>query len=101
MKRSPKIVSQLAGRSQKAVQDTVTGCRELAAADLARASLMDTTNGRRRLESSALSWTSRAELIQRLDDTSDARHAIARAEWEDGEAVLKAKGRDSNMGPAS
>lgn len=48
---------------------------------------MDTANGRRRLEASALSWTSRAQLIQRLDDSFDARRAAARAEWEDGEAV--------------
>jgi hypothetical protein len=100
MKHSPKVVSRLPGRSQKAVQDTVAGCREFAAADLARASLMDTTNGRRRLESSALSWTSRAEMIQRLDDSFDARQVIARAEWEDGEAVPE--GRDNpNMGAAS
>lgn len=99
MKRSPKILSQLPGQTHKA-EDTVAGCRELAAADLARASLMDTTNGRRRLESSALSWTSRAELIQSLDDSFDARQATARAEWEDGEAV--AKGRDDpNAGAAS
>ena len=64
----------------------MAGCRELAAADLARASLLDTANGRRRLESSALSWTGRAELIQRSDDSHDARQAVARAEWEDGEA---------------
>jgi hypothetical protein len=100
MKRSPKIVSQLLGRPQKAVQDTVAGCRELAAADLARASLMDTTNGRQRLETSASSWTSRAEVIQRLDDSFDARQAVARAEWEDGEAL--SKGRDDpNKGAAS
>lgn len=61
---------------------------------------METTNGRRRLESSALSWTSRAELIQRLDDSFDARQAIARAEWEDGEALPKGRD-DPNMGAAS
>jgi hypothetical protein len=87
MKRAPKIVSRIPSRTQKAVQDTVAGCREFAAADLARASLMDTANGRRRLETSALSWTSRAELIQRLDDSFEARRALARSEWEDGETV--------------
>ncbi|HEY9553289.1 hypothetical protein [Allosphingosinicella sp.] len=52
---------------------------------------MDTANGRRRLESSALSWTSRAQLIQRLDDSFEARQVLARAEWEDGEAVSKGR----------
>jgi hypothetical protein len=100
MKRSPKILSPIPGKTQKAVQDTAAGCRELAAADLARASLMDTANGRRRLESSASSWTSRAQLIQRLDDSSEARRAIARAEWEDGEEVSKRRD-DPETGEAS
>jgi hypothetical protein len=85
MKRAARTFSQIPSRTQKAVHDTAVGCRELAAADLARASLMDTANGRRRLESSALSWTSRAELIQRLDDSFEARQAAASAEWADGE----------------
>jgi hypothetical protein len=78
-------ISRIPARTQKAVQDTAAGCRDFAAADLARASLMDTENGRRRLEVSAYSWTSRAQMIQRLDDSFDARRAVARAEWEDGE----------------
>lgn len=48
---------------------------------------MDTANGRRRLETSASTWTSRAQLIQRLDDSFEARRAVAKAEWEDGEAA--------------
>ena len=91
MKRTPRIFSQIPGPTQKAVHDSAAGCRELAAADLARASLMDTANGRRRLESSALSWTSRAELIEGLDDSFEARSAIAKAEWADGEAASKAR----------
>ena len=85
MKRAPTIVSHIPSQTQKAAQDTVAGCHEHAAADLARASLMETANGRRRLEASALSWTSRAEAIQSLDDSFEARRAVARAEWEDGE----------------
>ena len=91
MKRSPRILSQIPGATQKAVHDSAAGCRELAAADLVRASLMDTANGRRRLESSALSWTSRAELIEGMDASFEARNAIARAEWQDGEAASKAR----------
>ena len=100
MKRSIKIISQVPGRSQQAVQDTAAGCREMAAADLARASLVDTLNGRRRLESSASSWMSRAELIQRLDDGFEASQAIARAEWKDGEAVTRVR-TDPDFGPRS
>ena len=59
---------------------------ERAAAALASASLMDTANGRQRLEASAQSWERRAELIQGLEDSIEARRAIARAEWEAGEA---------------
>ena len=90
MKRLPKSDARISARTQKAVQDTAAGCRDFAAADLARASLMDTANGRRRLENSAMSWTSRALLIQRLDDSFLARQAAAKAEWEDGEAGSKA-----------
>jgi hypothetical protein len=61
---------------------------------------MDTENGRRRLESSASSWTNRAELIQRLDDSFEARRAIAGSEWEDGEAVPKGR-HDPDAGAAS
>jgi hypothetical protein len=77
----------LPSQTRKAVEDSVAGCRGLAAADIARAALMDTANGRRRLEASALSWTSRAELMQRLDDSFEIRQAIAKAEWADGEAA--------------
>lgn len=90
MKRLPKPDARIPARTQKAVQDTAAGCRDFAAADLARASLMDTANGRRRLENSAMSWTSRALLIQRLDDSFLARQTAARAEWEDGEAAAEA-----------
>jgi hypothetical protein len=92
MKRSPKVISQIPDRAQKATHDTAAGCRELAAADLQRASVTDTANGRRRLESSAQSWTSRADMIQRLDESFEARQAVAKAEWQDGEAG--ANGRD-------
>lgn len=87
-----KINSRFPARTHKADQDTAAGCRDFAAADLARALLMDTANGRRRLESSAMSWTSRAEMIQRLDDSFEARRAAARAEWRDEEPAPEATG---------
>lgn len=95
-KRSPIIVSRIPARTHKAVQDTAIGCRDHAAADLARAVLMDTENGRRRLEQSASSWLSRAQLIQGLDDSFNARQATARAEWAEAEAprpAMKLRGR--------
>lgn len=91
MKRAAENIARIPSRTQKLVQDTAAGCRELAAADLSRAALMDTANGRRRLETSASSWNSRADLIQRLDDGFAARQAVARAEWDDDEPAPKAR----------
>lgn len=42
---------------------------------------MNTHNARLRLERSAASWTARAEQIQQLDDSFDARRAEAMALW--------------------
>jgi hypothetical protein len=81
------------GPARKAVHDTVAGCRDRAVADLAQSLRMDTVNGRERLELSASSWTTRANLLQRLDDSFEARQAAAIAEWQDGEAPLKARVR--------
>ena len=86
-----KNPERVAARTKKAAQDTAAGCREFAAADLARASLMDTENGRRRLETSSLSWSHRALLIQRLDDSYEARRVVATAEWADGEILPGAR----------
>ena len=91
MKRVSPIVSPTPSRTQKAVQDTVAGCHEHAAADLARASLMGTANGRRRLESSATSWMSRAQSLQDLDDNEALRRSVASAEWEEGEAASRGR----------
>jgi hypothetical protein len=99
MKRSPRVYSQIPNPAQKAVHDTVEGCRGLALADLARAALMDTANGRRRLESSASSWNKRADFIQDLADNSEARQAVAAAEWNDGEAAAQPR-NDQNSGEA-
>jgi hypothetical protein len=99
MKSAPRSNPQFPSRTQKAVQDTAAGCRDFAAADLARAALMDTENGRRRFETSARSWGSRAEMIQGLDDSFAARHAAARAEWDAEEPGFGR--RDPGAGAAS
>jgi hypothetical protein len=89
--KPPKTFDRTPSRTQKAVQDTVAGCREHAEADLARAALMGTANARRRLEASALSWTSRADAIQQTNDDFEIRKAVARAEWLDGEEASKVR----------
>ncbi|HEY0084889.1 MAG TPA: hypothetical protein VGB65_03160 [Allosphingosinicella sp.] len=77
--------SQEKGGLQKPAEETVSGCRGLAEADLGRAALADTTNGRGRLEASAASWNSRADMIQEQEDSFEERRATAEAEWADGE----------------
>lgn len=53
--------------STKASQDTAAGCRARAAADLAAAATMDTANGRLKFEHSASTWSTRGELLARLE----------------------------------
>ena len=77
----------------KMATDTPDGCRTRATADLASAVLMDTENGRRRLEHSAATWYARADLIQRLDDSFAARQAAAAAMWDAGEAPIAKRRR--------
>jgi hypothetical protein len=48
-------------------EDEVASCRSLAASDLAQAALMDTANGRMKLEHSAACWGERADLLERID----------------------------------
>jgi hypothetical protein len=75
MKRSSQPFSQDPDRTKEASHDTVAGCRNLAEASLASAALTGSANGRRRLESSAASWMSRADLIQCIDDSHEGRPA--------------------------
>lgn len=58
---------------QKKLEDTSAGCRGRAADSLAAAAAMDTRNGRVRMETSAATWTARAELLQRLELRIEAR----------------------------
>ena len=73
-------------RSQKAPADSVEGCRTRATADLVAAGTMATVNARRKLEHSAASWTARGDLLQRLDDSFEARRSLASAAWDQEEA---------------
>lgn len=59
-------------RSFKLPADTAAGCRGRAAADLLASLAMSTLNARRRLETSAASWTARADLLQRDEEQFEA-----------------------------
>ena len=60
----------------KPPQDTSAGCFTLAEADLARATGMNTAHGRDKYSSSAAAWTSRAELLKRLETGSARTMAV-------------------------
>ena len=75
-------------RTFKQPQNTVAGCRGRAEADLLASVARSTANERQRLETSAASWTARADMLQRLDDDHDARKAeIAAANVAEDEAA--------------
>jgi hypothetical protein len=77
-------------RGSKQPQDTVGGCRDRADADLLASVAMATANERRRLETSAASWNARADMLQRLDDTHQARKAkLARGGGGEDEAPVR------------
>ena len=65
-------LDRLVQRGRQA-HDTAAGCHAMAAADLARAGLMDTAMGRAKLEHSAASWSSRGNMLHRLDVSHEAR----------------------------
>ena len=82
--RAEDSPSLLPPRSRRATGDSPERCRERAAADLVAAGEMDTVNGRLRFEHSAVSWTARADLLQRLKDSSEARRIASTAVWPEG-----------------
>jgi hypothetical protein len=59
----------------KQPQDTEEGCRAFAAADLLRSAAVPAGMSRLRLEHSAASWTTRAELLHRLEAGWNAERA--------------------------
>lgn len=73
------IPAKPTARTSKAPQDTAAGCRIRAEADLLASVAMLTANERIRLETSAASWSARAELLQGLDERTAARKAQAQA----------------------
>ena len=75
---------KLAHRGRRS-EDTAAGCRTLAAASLASAALAALPNGRSRFEQSAAAWSQRAQMIQRLDESFEARRTAAAAMWAEEE----------------
>lgn len=55
-------------RSFRLPADTAIGCRDRAAADLLASLAMSAGYERLRMETSATSWTARADLLQREED---------------------------------
>jgi len=57
----------------KKPEDTAEGCRSLARADRARAVAASSAHMRNSLQRSAEAWATRANLLQRLDKSFNAR----------------------------
>src|SRR5687768_10201779 len=70
VKAAPSV---LTGPRDKDARETAAGCRERATADLTRALVMDTVNGRQVFEKSAANWTKRADMLQRIETGIEAR----------------------------
>lgn len=58
-------------------EDTAVGCHGRAEQSMVAAAAMDTVNGRQRMETSAATWTARAELLGRLEAKQAAREDAA------------------------
>ena len=59
-------------------RDTALQCRERAAADLLQSAAMINANQRRRMETSAATWTARAIMLQRVEDGLVLKAAAAK-----------------------
>lgn len=81
-KRAPRSQMPAAQAVRRMPEDTALGCRERAAADLLESVTMATANQRLRLESSAACWTVRADLLHRLEESSERRMEKAEAACE-------------------
>jgi hypothetical protein len=67
--RAPEAagLERLSTSHRKQPQDTEEGCRAFAAADLASAGALTGAYPRARMEHSAATWTTRADLLHRLE----------------------------------
>ena len=88
-RRAPKGSVAPRIRTTKEGRDTADGCRERAAADLLTSVSMIIANERRRMESSAASWTARADLLDRIEAGYEARKAAAASRGTDDGGALR------------
>ncbi|HEX5182904.1 MAG TPA: hypothetical protein VFW19_07095 [Allosphingosinicella sp.] len=77
--REPEAAGVSGHGRRKQPQDTAQGCRALAAADLASAGALDEGWPRARMENSAAAWTTRADLLHRLETGIEAARRRADA----------------------
>jgi hypothetical protein len=63
-------------------RETAQGCRDRAEANLVASNAAITAHQRSRLETSAASWTSRAAMLQRVEDGVERRAQATAAEIE-------------------
>ncbi|HWT11976.1 MAG TPA: hypothetical protein VN231_04420 [Allosphingosinicella sp.] len=77
-RNSPPAAAARTAR-RKRPEDTPEGCRAFAAADLDRAAGLTGEHGRWRFEHSAAAWTTRADLLARIEASFQARSREARA----------------------
>ena len=68
-----------ARKSARQPHDTPAGCRDQARDSAAQAETSTNPNVRAKFAQSAATWTARADMLQRLDDSHDARLALAAA----------------------
>jgi len=68
-----------ARKRERQPHDTPAGCRDQARESAARAETSTNLNVRAKYAHSAQTWSARADMLQRLDDSHDARLALAAA----------------------
>jgi len=83
--------------NRRRAEDTAHGCRALADADRERAADMVNDHMRGAHERSADAWTSRADLLERLELSSNARAAAYLRDKDD----LREEGDDNGQGTGS
>ncbi|MFN3725657.1 MAG: hypothetical protein ACK4SZ_05055 [Allosphingosinicella sp.] len=66
-------------KGERQPHDTPTGCRDQARGSAALAEASANPNVRAKYVQSAATWTARADMLQRLDDSHAARLALAAA----------------------
>lgn len=77
LRAAPPVARPPTRRTGKREEDTSTGCRAKAAADLVRAEALGGDRMRWRMEHSAAAWIARAEVLEMIERKGDARRLAA------------------------